>query len=83
VINHEASMSGTVALQLPHGLRQAVVTRLTSSAPLRLAGQTFDGSRDGRPVGTAYGEILEADSNGQLLLAMGAASAALLTLTPQ
>lgn len=83
VINHEASTSGTVALQLPDGLRQAVVTRLTSSEPLRLAGQTFDGSRDGRPVGTAYGEILEADGNGQLLLAMGAASAALLTLTPQ
>lgn len=83
VINHEASTSGTVALQLPDGLRQAVVTRLTSSEPLRLAGQTFDGSRDGRPVGTAYGEILEADSSGQLLLAMGAASAALLTLTPQ
>lgn len=81
VINQEASTSGTVVVQLPQGLRQAVVTRLTTSDPLRLAGQTFDGSRDGRPVGTAYGEILEADSNGQLLLAMGAASAALLTLT--
>ncbi|WP_159911569.1 glycosyl hydrolase family 79 C-terminal domain-containing protein [Pantoea sp. 18069] len=82
VINQEPSTQGTVAVQLPAGLRQAVVTRLTTSDPLRLAGQTFDGSRDGRPLGTAYGEILEADSNGQLLLAMGANSAALLTLTP-
>src|SRR5699024_3374415 len=54
LINHEASSSGTVAVQLPPGLRQAVVTRLASADPLRLAGQTFDGSRDGRPVGTAY-----------------------------
>lgn len=83
LINHEASTSGTVAVQLPPGLREAVVTRLDSADPLRLAGQTFDGSRDGRPVGTAYGEILEADADGQLLLAMGAHSAALLTLTPQ
>ena len=83
VINQEASTSGTVAVQLPEGLRQAVVTRLGSSEPLRLAGQTFDGSRDGRPIGTAYGEILEADADGLLLLAMGAHSAALLTLTPQ
>lgn len=83
LINQEASTSGTVAVQLPPGLRAAVVTRLASTDPLRLAGQTFDGSRDGRPVGTAYGEILEADADGQLLLAMGAHSAALLTLTPQ
>lgn len=82
VINQEANTSGTVSVQLPAGLRQAVVTRLTTSDSLRLAGQTFDGSRDGRPVGTAYGEILDADSDGQLLLAMGANSAALLTLTP-
>ncbi|MNU02838.1 hypothetical protein D3C72_2466660 [compost metagenome] len=59
-----------------------MVTRLTTADPLRLAGQTFDGSRDGRPVGTAYGEILDADSEGRLLLAMSANSAALLTLTP-
>lgn len=82
VINQEPGTSGTVAVQLPAGLRQAVVTRLTTSDPLRLAGQTFDGSRDGQPMGTAYGEILDADSDGQLLLAVGAASAALLTLTP-
>ena len=82
LINQDADTSGTVSVQLPQGLRQAVVTRLTTSEPLRLAGQTFDGSRDGRPVGTAYGEILDADSDGQLLLAMGANSAALLTLTP-
>lgn len=82
VINPDADTAGTVALQLPQGLRQAVVTRLTTADPLRLAGQTFDGSRDGRPVGTAYGEILDADSEGQLLLALGANSAALLTLTP-
>lgn len=83
LINHEASTSGTVAVQLPPGLREAVVTRLASADPLRLAGQTFDGSRDGRPVGTAYGETLEADADGLLLLALGAHSAALLTLTPQ
>lgn len=82
VIHRDPGPSGTLSVQLPAGLRQAVVTRLATSEPLRLAGQTFDGSRDGRPVGTAYGEILEADENGQLLLAMPASSAALLTLTP-
>jgi len=82
VLNREADKHGTVAVQLPAGVREAVVTRLTSSEPLRLAGQTFDGSRDGRAIGTAYGEILQADSDGQLLLSMEAASAALLTLTP-
>ncbi|MEG2631252.1 MAG: hypothetical protein RSB42_10305, partial [Comamonas sp.] len=42
LINHEASTSGTVAVQLPPGMREAVVTRLASTDPLRLAGQTFD-----------------------------------------
>lgn len=82
LINREADKHGTVAVQIPAELREAVVTRLTSTDPLRLAGQTFDGSRDGRPIGTAYGEILEADEDGQLLLSMPASSAALLTLTP-
>lgn len=82
LIHRDPGQHGTITVQLPAGLRQAVVTRLTTSDPLRLAGQTFDGSRDGRPVGTAYGEILEADSEGQLELAMPASSAALLTLTP-
>ena len=82
VIHRDAGPHGTVSVQLPAGMRQAVVTRLTTSEPLRLAGQTFDGSRDGRPIGIAYGEILEADSEGRLELAMPAASAALLTLTP-
>ena len=82
VIHRDPGQSGTVSVQLPAGLRQAVVTRLVPSDPLRLAGQTFDGSRDGRPIGTAYGEILQADGDGQLLLSMPAASAALLTLTP-
>lgn len=82
VIHREPGQHGTISVQLPDGLRQAVVTRLTTSNPPRLAGQTFDGSRDGRPVGTAYGEILEADENGQLLLSMPASSGALLTLTP-
>lgn len=82
LINREPEKHGTVAVQLPAELREAVVTRLGNSEPLRLAGQTFDGSREGRPIGTAYGEILEADEDGQLLLAMPASSAALLTLTP-
>ena len=82
LINREPDRNGTVAVQIPQELREAVVTRLGNSEPLRLAGQTFDGSRDGRPLGTAYGEILEADEDGQLLLSMPAASAALLTLTP-
>lgn len=82
VLNRETDQHGTVAVQLPVGVREAVVTRLTMANPLRLAGQTFDGSRDGRAIGTAYGEIVEADSEGLLLLSMEASSAALLTLTP-
>lgn len=82
VIHRDPGQSGTVNVQLPAGMRQAVVTRLTTTAPLRLAGQTFDGSRDGRPIGTAYGEILQADEDGQLALSLPASSGALLTLTP-
>ncbi|MCD2510972.1 glycosyl hydrolase family 79 C-terminal domain-containing protein [Comamonas endophytica] len=82
LIHRDPGESGTVDVQLPAGMRQAVVTRLTTAAPLRLAGQTFDGSRDGRPIGTAYGEILQADENGQVVLSLPASSAALLTLTP-
>lgn len=83
LINKDRSASGVVSLDVP-GFSRGQVTRLVAASPsaetgISLGGMTFDESLDGKPVGTPYRETVEA-SNGRFEVALGAASALLLTL---
>jgi hypothetical protein len=83
IINKDQSASGSVQLTVP-GYRLGVVTRLLapsfrSTSGITLGGQTFDGSQDGKPVGTCYGELTRSQ-NGTFEVSVGPASAFLLTL---
>ena len=85
LLNKDQSASGPVSITL-NGYGQGTVTRLTapsfsSTTGVNLAGQTFDGSADGTPQGTAYAEIAQ-PSSGVYAVALPAVSAALITLQP-
>jgi hypothetical protein len=85
LLNKDQTASGPVSITL-NGYGQATVTRLTapsfsSTTGVNLAGQTFDGSADGTPQGTAYAEIAQ-PSSGVYTVALPAVSAALITLQP-
>jgi hypothetical protein len=85
LINKDLSAAGTVAITLT-GYGNATVTRMVaasyqSTSGITIGGQTFDGSTDGTAQGTAYGEIV-APQNGIYTVAIGPASAALLTVSP-
>lgn len=84
IINKDQSASGSVQLTVP-GYTSGVVKRMlapsfSSTTGITLAGQTFDGSQDGKPIGTAYGEIA-GSQNGTFQVSVGPTSALLLTLT--
>ncbi len=84
VLNKDQSASGVVKLAIA-GYGTGVVTRMmapsfSSKTGITLGGQTFDGSQDGKPVGIAYGETVNAEG-GTFTVASGAASAFLLTLS--
>lgn len=83
IINKETAASGTVQLTVP-GYRWGTVKRMlapsfSATSGITLAGQTFDGSLDGRPRGTEYAEINKS-RNGRFEVAVGPTSAFLLTL---
>jgi hypothetical protein len=85
LLNKDQNASGPVSIALS-GYGQATITRLTapsfsSTTGVTLAGQTFDGSADGTPQGTAYSEIAQ-PSSGVYTIALPAVSAALITLQP-
>jgi hypothetical protein len=46
---------------------------------ITIAGQTFDGSQDGKPIGIRYGEFI-ISQNGTFEVSVGPTSAFLLTL---
>jgi hypothetical protein len=86
LINKDLSATGTVAITLT-GYGNATVTRMVapsyqSTSGITIGGQTFDGSTDGTAQGTAYGEIIVAPQNGIYTVAIGPASAALVTVSP-
>ncbi|MDB5896879.1 MAG: hypothetical protein JWP41_481, partial [Ramlibacter sp.] len=83
VLNKDQRASGTVRLRVP-GYSSAAIKRLIApsfgaKSGITLGGQTFDGSRDGRPVGTERREATTA-KNGVFEVAIGPTSAFLLTL---
>jgi hypothetical protein len=85
LLNKDQSASGPVSIALT-GYGQATVTRLTapaysSTTGVNLGGQTFDGSADGTPHGTAYAEITQ-PAGGVYAVALPPVSAALLTIQP-
>jgi len=85
LLNKDQSASGPVSIALA-GYGQATVTRLTapsysSTTGVTLGGQTFDGSADGTPQGTAYAEIAQ-PASGVYTVALPPVSAALITIQP-
>jgi hypothetical protein len=86
VINKDLSASGNAKIQLSSQHSSASLVRLTASRAsattgITLAGQTFDGTIDGNPVGT-YANSVVTPSNGIYTFSLPAASAALLTVNP-
>jgi hypothetical protein len=85
LLNKDQNASGAISIALT-AYGQATVTRLmapsySSTAGVTLGGQTFDGSADGTPEGTAYSEIAQS-VGGVYTVAMPTISAALLTIQP-
>jgi Glycosyl hydrolase family 79 C-terminal beta domain len=83
IINKDKTASGSVQLTVP-GYKRGLVKRLlapsfSSITGITIGGQTFDGSQDGKPVGTAYGEFTRSQ-NGTFEVSVGPTSAFLLTL---
>jgi hypothetical protein len=82
LLNKDEVASGPISVTLANE-GQATVTRMIASSlaaktGISLGGQTFDGSSDGKPQGTSYGELIQPD-NGNYVVAVPAVSAALLT----
>jgi PKD repeat protein len=86
VINKDETLQGVLSITLP-GYGEAAVARLTAAnfqatSGITISGQTFDGSLDGTPQGTAFTESATANG-GVYSVALGPTSAALLTIRPQ
>jgi hypothetical protein len=85
LLNKDQNASGAVSIALS-GYGNATVTRLmapsySSTTGVTLGGQTFDGSTDGTPQGTAYAETTQ-PANSVYTIAMPTVTAALITVQP-
>jgi hypothetical protein len=85
IINKDEQAAGAVTIAVP-GFTRATIERLTapnyqSTGGIRIGGQTFDGSVDGRPVGTPSLETVQA-SGANFVINMPTTSAALITFLP-
>jgi hypothetical protein len=83
IINKDTTASGSIQLTVP-GYKRGLLKRLLAPSfsaitGITIGGQTFDGSQDGKPVGTAYGEFTRSQ-NGTFEVSVGPTSAFLLTL---
>ncbi len=86
ILNKDESYSGTIAIHLP-GHPQASVSRLVAPgyqavAGVSIGGQSFDGSMDGKLIGTPLVELAD-PSNGTYSITMQPVSAVLLTIPAQ
>ncbi|RYY26225.1 MAG: hypothetical protein EOO04_10915, partial [Chitinophagaceae bacterium] len=84
IINKDTAVSGKILLRLP-GYSAGEVKRLVApsykaSDGITIAGQTFDGSIDGHPIGNAYAETVQGNG-GVFEISVGATSAVLVKLT--
>jgi hypothetical protein len=85
LLNKDQNATGAALIAI-NGYGQATVSRLmapaySSTTGVTLSGQTFDGSTNGTPQGTAYSEIAQ-PNQGAYLVALPEVSAALLTIQP-
>jgi Glycosyl hydrolase family 79 C-terminal beta domain len=83
IINKDITASGSIQLTVP-GYKRGLVKRLLAPSfsaitGITIGGQTFDGSQDGKAVGTGYGEFIRSQ-NGTFEVSVGPTSAFLLTL---
>jgi Glycosyl hydrolase family 79 C-terminal beta domain len=86
VLNKDSALRGKVRIQLSSSRSPGVLTRLRAPSVnatdgVTLAGQTFDGTVDGLPLGPYTSEQVM-PQNGSYTLDLPPASAALLTLNP-
>ncbi len=84
IINKDETLAGNVSISMP-GYSQAMVLRLmapsyTSTTGVTFAGQTLDGSKDGKLQGTKTEETLEG-TDGVFQIPMSITSAALVIFT--
>ena len=84
IINKDENFSGNVQIKL-EGYGAGQLTRLAapsykSTDGVTIAGQTFDSSIDGKPLGTRVTEPVESDNGGIYTVSVQPTSAALLTL---
>ena len=84
IINKDLNFAGNVAINLI-GYGDAQVTTLTapsyqSTDGVTIAGQTFDGSIDGKPVGTPVSTVIRSANGGTYTVPVQPATATLLTL---
>ena len=85
IINKDEALTGTVAVSLP-GYSHAAISRLTAPAytatsGVVFAGQTLDGSTDGKLLGTPAEESVEGEG-GVINITMPITSAALIVFAP-
>lgn len=83
IINKDKTASGVVGISVP-GYRLGTIKRLiapsySAKTGISIAGQTFDGSVDGKPIGTEYGE-LATGVNGKFEVSVEPTSAVLISL---
>lgn len=84
VINKETASAGEITLKLAGSkasVKRLIAPSLGATEGITWAGQTFDGSKDGTPVGVAIEESISI-KDGTLNLKLTPASAALLTVLP-
>lgn len=83
IINKDLSATGTVTIKVP-GYGSGTVVRMKASSfkaqkGITIGGQTFDGSKDGKPCGKRISETVNGN-NGSYQVSVGPTSAFLLTL---
>ncbi|MBC8120507.1 MAG: hypothetical protein H7Y22_01570, partial [Gemmatimonadaceae bacterium] len=84
VLNKDQSLSGNARIKIASTSGRGELTRLSASSVsaktgLTLAGQTFDGTLDGKPIG-AYTSTSMSSSNGTYVFSLPKGSAAMLKL---
>ncbi|MBC8121196.1 MAG: hypothetical protein H7Y22_05065 [Gemmatimonadaceae bacterium] len=85
-LNKDLGASGNARIQISGTYPAATLVQLSGSSAyartgLTLAGQTFDGTMDGKPLGT-YTSSSVAPSNGTYVFSLPKSSAAMLTIPP-
>ncbi len=88
ILNKDMSASGTVVVTLENASAQGLLTRLdtpsaTASTGLKLGCQTFDKTKDGKPIGTLCTEPVDPTGSSYRVNIKSASAAILMIKSPQ